>query len=1299
MAVAIVFAASLPLAAQTGTLAADTAVNSTHPATNYGNLTNLYVSGTSTALLRFDLGTLPNGARAADVSRATLRLFVNRVTTPGVLTVGAVGAAWNEGAVTLQTLPAIGNAIEVFPVTDEGQFVTVDVTSLVQTWLTTPGKNFGLALTTSTADAVFDSKENDTTAHSAQLDISLSTGEAGPTGPVGPQGPKGDTGAAGARGLAGPQGQQGNTGPQGLQGPRGDKGDPGTGSGMQFEGTYNASTSYAKNNVVTFANAAWVSLLDSNYAHPPSSSPDDWSVLIPAATSTGTGTGLAGNGLAYAGVYSSSSNYTTNQVVSWQSAAWVSLHDTNHGNTPDASPGDWSVLVPASTNPASITTVINGLLYDGAYVSTNNYATNHVVTWQSTAWVSLHESNHGNTPGESVSDWAALVPAAVGLPGATGAKGDKGETGPQGERGYTGETGLQGDRGATGATGRPGFTYQGNYDSTTNYTAGDVVLWQGGSWASLHGANHGSMPSESPNDWGTLTTRGLTGDLGATGPQGIVGPQGPAGEFGPPGERGMVGPVGSTGPQGAPGRDGAQGPTGEVGPAGTQGAPGPVGLTWRGGYDSSTNYASNDAVAWQGQSWLSLHNTNHGNAPSESATDWTLLAAQGGTGPQGAQGPQGLQGLRGDTGPQGATGDTGQVGPVGATGSPGLHYQGDYQSTANYALHDAVSYAGGSWISLQAENHGNTPGLSPSWWQQIAAPGAIGAAGPEGPQGVAGPQGSPGTQGPVGSAGPQGPPVTFKGSWSPQSFYTAGDAVFYNGSAYIATASVNGSSPSTGLTSWSLLARQGDSGVAGPQGAQGLTGASGSNGATGPAGQTGPAGLRWRGTYDPGTGYITGDAVAYNGASYVSQSDVNLGVIPGSGPQWSLLAAAGLVGASGADGATGARGNDGAAATIQVGAVITAAPGSTATVQNTGTANAAIFNFTLPQGAAGTNGSPGLAFQGTWLAGSGYAKDDVVYRGGSSYVSLHGNNTADPVSSVANNTGDWKLLVAQGDPGPASITIGTVTTGGAAVVTNSGTQNAAILNFTLPRGNAGATGPAGLTFRGAWLAPAPYAVNDAVSYNGSSYIATASSTNVQPGSPSGSGAWTLLAAQGVMGASGPAGSTGPTGATPTISIAGTHTGAAGSAAIVQNVGTATSVQLDFTIPQGEAGSSGAGSSSGVFTTVHTVPPVNAGPQVHSPLVDGRSAGDAFAVLGYLPATCKLNTVQVYNSSPTDAKLEIHTGVPGNMIVTAAGACTVKANTTTICNGPGTLGSSSFVSFGITSGSSITTYLYTQFSCN
>lgn len=67
----------------------------------------------------------------------------------------------------------------------------------------------------------------------------------------------------------------------------------------------------------------------------------------------------------------------------------------------------------------------------------------------------------------------------------------------------------------------------------------------------------------------------------------------------------------------------------------------------------------------------------------------------------------------------------------------------------------------------------------------------------------------------------------------------------------------------------------------------------------------------------------------------------------------------GIQGIQGVKGDTGAKGDKGAAgsaATIRIGTVTTGAPGSEAIVTNVGTANDAVFNFTLPRGEKGADG-------------------------------------------------------------------------------------------------------------------------------------------------------------------------------------------------------------------------------------------------------------------------------------------------------------------------------------------------------
>lgn len=74
-------------------------------------------------------------------------------------------------------------------------------------------------------------------------------------------------------------------------------------------------------------------------------------------------------------------------------------------------------------------------------------------------------------------------------------------------------------------------------------------------------------------------------------------------------------------------------------------------------------------------------------------------------------------------------------------GRPGLVWRGTWQSSATYAVRDAVTSNGTSYVSLTAGNEQQPPGSN---WQVLAAKGATGATGPAGPVGPAGPAGATG---------------------------------------------------------------------------------------------------------------------------------------------------------------------------------------------------------------------------------------------------------------------------------------------------------------------------------------------------------------------------------------------------------------------------------------------------------------------------------------------------------------------------------------------------------------------------
>jgi Collagen triple helix repeat (20 copies). len=242
----------------------------------------------------------------------------------------------------------------------------------------------------------------------------------------------------------------------------------------------------------------------------------------------------------------------------------------------------------------------------------------------------------------------------------------------------------------------------------------------------------------------------------------------------------------------------------------------------------------------------------------------------------------------------------------------------------------------------------------------------------------------------------------------------------------------------------------GPSGATGPIGPQGIPGPSGPvgpQGVVGPAGATGPQGpsATFQGTWSVGTTYDLGDAVFYNGSSYVSLIGSNAGHQPDtSTAQWSLLAEQGATGATGAPGPIGLTGSAG-----PTGATGPAGPvGATGATGAPGTAGA-----TGPQG-------PTVNFLGAWTNSTAYSIGDAVSENGTSYIAFTANTAINPATDIG---GNWAVLAQAGAAG--TVTVGTTTTGAAgssASVTNSGTSSAAVLNFTIPQGPAGPTGATGL---------------------------------------------------------------------------------------------------------------------------------------------------------------------------------------------------------------------------------------------
>ncbi len=178
----LVFAVVLGVSSAYGQLTpiGDSYTNTADPTTNYGAKTLLDVeSASQTTYIQFNLSSIPSGYTSADITQATLKLYVNAVTKAGSFNVDYVNGTWSESTITSNLAPALGSTIAAsVPLTtaDKNQYILINVTAAVQAWLSGTA-NDGIALVgNSPLSASFDSKESTTTSHPAELDIVFAGG-------------------------------------------------------------------------------------------------------------------------------------------------------------------------------------------------------------------------------------------------------------------------------------------------------------------------------------------------------------------------------------------------------------------------------------------------------------------------------------------------------------------------------------------------------------------------------------------------------------------------------------------------------------------------------------------------------------------------------------------------------------------------------------------------------------------------------------------------------------------------------------------------------------------------------------------------------------------------------------------------------------------------------------------------------------------------------------------------------------------------------------------------------------------
>jgi hypothetical protein len=164
--------------AQQGTLTDDAYTSTSKANKNFGAGDTVQVSGTTDrGFVKFKLTpSLPPNTIGSHVGKATLKLFVDNVATPGTLEIRPVTTAWAEETLTNASAPSLGAPIGTVTInaTNDGKWITIDITQVVKDWLDGVLTNNGLAIVPMDQVSVtLDSKENGTTSHEPRLEIVL----------------------------------------------------------------------------------------------------------------------------------------------------------------------------------------------------------------------------------------------------------------------------------------------------------------------------------------------------------------------------------------------------------------------------------------------------------------------------------------------------------------------------------------------------------------------------------------------------------------------------------------------------------------------------------------------------------------------------------------------------------------------------------------------------------------------------------------------------------------------------------------------------------------------------------------------------------------------------------------------------------------------------------------------------------------------------------------------------------------------------------------------------------------------
>lgn len=394
--------------------------------------------------------------------------------------------------------------------------------------------------------------------------------------------------------------------------------------------------------------------------------------------------------------------------------------------------------------------------------------------------------------------------------------------------------------------------------------------------------------------------------------------------------------------------------------------------------------------------------------------------------------PVSVKGTKGDKGETGATGATGAQGERGEKGDKGdAGEPGEVGKAATIAV-GAVE-TGEPGTEANVTNTGTESAAVLRFVIPRGAKGDTGAQGERGLQGERGERGETGEKGDKGEPGKDGTSFKVLGLYASLSALQAAHPTGSSGDAWAV-----GTSEANSIYLWdaekaqwenigSIKGQKGEKGDPGERGEQGVQGEVGATGAQGEQGIQGIPGIPGEKGTDGVSPTVTVEAIT--GGHKVSITNVggtqSFDVLNGTKGEQGVQGIPGEAGAkgdTGEKGADGAKGDPGKAATITIGSVTS---GAQASVENAGTANAAVLNFVLPKGEKGDTGLQGA----TGEAGAKGEQGEPGKNGSDGKNGEDGFSPSVAVEAVENGTkititdktGDKTFTVKNGEKGAQGV--------------------------------------------------------------------------------------------------------------------------------------------------------------------------------------------------------------------------------------------------------------------------------------